>query len=162
MAITSFVYGTLMDPTVWRRVTNGTARKVTPAVIRGYRRYQVKHGYYPGILRTFDDADLVHGLLVTFDGQVTVDALDRFETEMYMRVPVQAETGTVPTALPASLLAAIEPEREPTHPSAALHAAEVYVWVDGEHLLDMTGADWSYDEFCASQRRAFDAEMAQK
>ena len=101
-----FLYGTLMDPTVARRVAgeDGFVRDARPALLAGYRRATLRGTPYPTLAR--DAAGTVHGLLA----EVTPAVLSRlhdYEGRQYRFVAVRVLCGGVTRAARAW----IAPER---------------------------------------------------
>ncbi|MEM9025462.1 MAG: gamma-glutamylcyclotransferase family protein [Verrucomicrobiota bacterium] len=94
-----FVYGTLMEPEVLRRLL-GHVLEMRPAVIRGYRRFRVRNAVYPGIVAASPESSTTGKIL---SGLLESDwkTLDAFEGDEYERLLVETslESGeTIPAA----------------------------------------------------------------
>ena len=108
-----FVYGTLLDPELFRRVTGVTHRaaRARPARLSGYRRVHVHDTRYPTLRRA--PGRRTEGLLV---GPLAEAALARvmvYEDGAYALAPVTVETDSGPVTalafLTAPALASTEP-----------------------------------------------------
>ncbi|KAI8914185.1 Butirosin biosynthesis, BtrG-like protein [Gorgonomyces haynaldii] len=120
-----FVYGSLISPIVYDNVMQGIKRQQerrVPAVLRGYRRVCVRNAPYPALIQ---EEGQVEGVLVFVENQDQIDALDRFETDMYKRISVQ------------TIVKESWGDRQVE--------AFVYLWNDAQDkLLDQ---EWSYEDF---------------
>lgn len=85
-----FVYGSLMDPAVFHRVTGTHQRRREPAVLRGHRVVAMDHGY-PAVFPS--EADAVEGVLLYGLTPFEFAKLDDYEGAGYRRVAAVAETG---------------------------------------------------------------------
>ncbi len=83
-----FVYGTLMCADILEAVA-GKLPGRAPAVLRGYRRFEVRGEGYPAIMAF--EGWTVEGLLCFDISQESWSRLDRFEGEMYLRRLVKVE-----------------------------------------------------------------------
>ncbi len=82
-----FVYGTLMFPEIFKRVTSSKPSYV-PAVLKGYHRFNIKTPDggklpYPAIYPAKDG--IVHGL-VTEVSEADLTNIDEYEADEYERV----------------------------------------------------------------------------
>jgi len=86
-----FTYGSLMYPSVWRRVVRGEYRSLRGEV-RGYRRVRVAGASYPALIRA-EPREVVAGVVYLDVSAADVARLDHFEAEgeAYSRVPVSVE-----------------------------------------------------------------------
>ncbi|KAF2245024.1 hypothetical protein BU26DRAFT_522714 [Trematosphaeria pertusa] len=91
-----FFSGSFIFPACMRAVTNGTtllsvAQSMTPALLRGYKRYPVKERPYPAMLPSTDLEDSVWGMLVfgMLDSQRR--AIHKFENGMFDLRRTEAE-----------------------------------------------------------------------
>lgn len=83
-SIELFVYGTLMNPKVFRTVTKSEAlAPPTPLTLSGFKRVTVKSQVYPALVPCKDAS--VHGLLLNVSRK-QLETLDVFETDDYKRV----------------------------------------------------------------------------
>ncbi|GAB5521458.1 MAG: hypothetical protein RhofKO_37090 [Rhodothermales bacterium] len=84
-----FCYGSLMYPSVWRRVVRGRydQQRVT---VHGYQRYALRHASYPG-LRSAPEAK-VEGVLYLDIRRDDVRRLDAFEGNEYEQITVACIT----------------------------------------------------------------------
>eukprot|EP01025_Chloroclados_australasicus_P033921 TRINITY_DN3469_c0_g1_i3.p2 TRINITY_DN3469_c0_g1~~TRINITY_DN3469_c0_g1_i3.p2 ORF type:complete len:171 (-),score=16.52 TRINITY_DN3469_c0_g1_i3:419-931(-) len=118
----AFVYGTLLAD----EVVNAILKRVPiwkPAVLRGYRRYGVKHAVYPAIIPSTLDYSVKGQVLIGLS-DLELKYLDEYESDEYFRDLVQVQ---------------INGEQELTD-------AYVYVWKsDLQYKLD--GNSWDYDMF---------------
>ena len=80
-----FVYGSLLNRKVFQAVT-GIVPKYQRAVLRNYKRTRLRDRVYPGIVKASDC--FVAGSLVIDLDPMTVDALDFFEDDVYVKKPV--------------------------------------------------------------------------
>lgn len=80
-----FVYGTLMEEEIGRRMGLGRYERI-PAVLRGYSRKRVKNEVYPGLVE--DEGNEVAGVVFLDVTKQDVGRLDRFEGEEYDRISV--------------------------------------------------------------------------
>ena len=101
-----FTYGTLMLPSVMRKVV-GKDFASRRAVLKGYARFQVKGVTYPGIIPR--EAATTDGVLYLDVDDSSVGTLDEFEGDLYERVVVEVETEDG-DALPACTYV-VRPER---------------------------------------------------
>ena len=83
-----FAYGTLMRSELFRQVA-GVRRDGLPGVLNGYRRRAVLGARYPAIVA--DRGAEVMGLLYPKLPTSAWRSLDRYEGEMYQRLPVSVE-----------------------------------------------------------------------
>ncbi|MCP5141928.1 MAG: gamma-glutamylcyclotransferase [Gammaproteobacteria bacterium] len=81
-----FVYGTLMDARVQRRVS-GREFPSQPASLPGFRRYLVVGEAYPGIRP--DPEGIVSGRLLWPVGRAALTRLDAYEGALYRREEVE-------------------------------------------------------------------------
>ncbi len=81
-----FVYGTLMDPEVWRRVTGRRARG-EPARLDGWQARLVRGRPWPGLVEM--PGGVVHGLVYRGVTLVMWRRLDRYEGAPYRRRKVE-------------------------------------------------------------------------
>ncbi len=86
-----FAYGTLMCQDIMRDVS-GHAGIPTPAILFEHVRLQVIGEHYPGIVRAHNKR--VDGVIYEGLANTAWDRLDRFEGEMYQRVPVRVTLGS--------------------------------------------------------------------
>jgi gamma-glutamylcyclotransferase (GGCT)/AIG2-like uncharacterized protein YtfP len=88
-----FTYGSLMIPEVMRAVTGRDFRHEA-AALAGYGRYRIRGESYPGIVP--DGAAGVEGVVYRDVDPASIERLDRFEGDMYVRtaVTVVAPEGT--------------------------------------------------------------------
>ena len=137
MSHSIFVYGTLMSPSVLRRVIYGpdlpdsTTRTLPaslnfmPALLSGYQRHRVIGVDYPGIIPI--PKSTVRGSLVTGLTDGDMYRLDIFEGDEYARQKVRVQT--------INDCLELDDPRE----------AETYVWIAPRARL--ADDEWDYDEF---------------
>ncbi|ORZ40906.1 hypothetical protein BCR44DRAFT_34753 [Catenaria anguillulae PL171] len=172
-SILVFVYGSLMHPEVWRRVTGAATadeRKAYPAMIQGYVRRAVTDAsaFYPAIRATGNPDDKVYGLAIEVEGEYVKGVtarLDQYETAMYSRIQVpitllstrtDAAGGTLPPSIRAD-------ERIMWEPPATMRGTEpvlanTYVWAAEMTRLHPT-LDWDYEAFVQKQFGMFEEDM---
>jgi gamma-glutamylcyclotransferase (GGCT)/AIG2-like uncharacterized protein YtfP len=80
-----FTYGSLMCEDIMTEVA-GTRLRCTPANLSGYRRFLVKDEQYPGVVAA--EGGVVAGIVYHGLDAANRQRLDRFEGEMYNRMPV--------------------------------------------------------------------------
>ena len=78
-----------MAPEVWEAVT-GVLHPSAPATISGYIRRTVAGACFPGILATGDLGDRVTGLIYREIDVASLELLDEFESDFYVRGGVDA------------------------------------------------------------------------
>jgi gamma-glutamylcyclotransferase (GGCT)/AIG2-like uncharacterized protein YtfP len=90
-----FVYGTLLDPAVLRRVTGqrGLARRLRPARLAGWRRVTLRGTPYPTLLR--DPGAGADGAVLRV-GASAFARLAAYEGSAYRLVPLRVATATGP------------------------------------------------------------------
>ncbi|MFQ3622047.1 MAG: gamma-glutamylcyclotransferase family protein [Acetobacteraceae bacterium] len=83
-----FLYGTLMDPEVAKRVSgeDGFLRSARPALLPGWRRARLRGTPFPTLVRAADGA--VHGLLAEVPPEV-LRRLHAYEGPLYRFLPVR-------------------------------------------------------------------------
>lgn len=91
MAVSVFVYGTLLAPEVMRAVTQCEFKSVR-ATARGYARYFLKRRVYPGIVAKQGEA--VEGVVYLDVGAGALARLDYFEGTEYVRESIRVATET--------------------------------------------------------------------
>ena len=84
-----FVYGSLLNRKVFQAVT-GIVPKYRRAILRNYKRTRLLDRVYPGILEA-SDCFVVGSIVVDLDPS-TVEALDCFEDDVYIKKPVSVST----------------------------------------------------------------------
>lgn len=82
-----FVYGTLMLPEIWHKVTREN-KSHEKALLNGFFRSKLKGEVYPGIYRK--NGCSVNGLIYYDVSHFTIEKLDMFEGERYRRIKVNA------------------------------------------------------------------------
>jgi len=80
-----FFYGTLMCPEVYEAIS-GKPLEAKPATLSQFKIYSLQNRVYPGIIPSRDSE--VKGLVTKVD-QETLDRLDYFEGEVYIRTLVE-------------------------------------------------------------------------
>jgi gamma-glutamylcyclotransferase (GGCT)/AIG2-like uncharacterized protein YtfP len=85
-----FTYGSLMIPAVMHAVTGCDFLSIS-ALLQNYARYRVKGESYPGIVP--EKGALTQGVLYIDVDRSSVEKLDDFEGEWYVRTPVKIKTG---------------------------------------------------------------------
>ena len=84
-----FTYGSLILPEVWEAVT-GEQRASEAGSIRGYIRRTVAGATFPGILYTGNKNDRVDGAIYRDIDSHSLESLDQFESDFYIRKNVDA------------------------------------------------------------------------
>ncbi len=86
-----FVYGTLADPKLQKKIWGRVAKR-TPAVVKGYKRSKIgiDGEAYPLIIR--DKAGKVRGFVIEVTGD-ELKKIDDYETKAYRRKRVRLENG---------------------------------------------------------------------
>ncbi len=87
---TLFVYGTLMHPPVFEKVTGNKPGEMRKARLPGFQRSRLEGVTFPGIVPSTGHS--TDGLLVAVDGDA-LSLLDAFEGSWYDRAPVVVEAG---------------------------------------------------------------------
>jgi len=129
-----FVYGTLMCPDIFEKVT-GVQLPARPAEVWGFRRFALKGEQYPALVKS--RGGVVQGFVYSLPVQLW-EKLDAFEGEQYKREPVMVwyEDG----------------KSEP---------AMTYLFQPAFHHL-LAGHDWDFESFLASGRESFMASYCLK
>ncbi|KAJ3290638.1 hypothetical protein HK104_006626 [Borealophlyctis nickersoniae] len=145
-----FAYGTLMSDRVYARVVGKrlgqkfTPPHCEPAIIHGYRRVCVKGATYPGLIPS-TPSSTVEGVLIHVTSHDEVALLDAFESDSYARHTVHVHPLHAISTLPP-------PDPSPSSRSSSTHTlssgveADVYIWDEGEDLLDLD-SEWDYETF---------------
>jgi gamma-glutamylcyclotransferase (GGCT)/AIG2-like uncharacterized protein YtfP len=123
-----FAYGTLLCPEIMNEVA-GSSPASAPATLRGYCRRAVRGEEYPAILP--DPLGSVAGVLYRDLPAAAWERLDRFEGEMYERLPVQVKLQ-----------------------GGSMASASAYV-VRPAFLSLLDAGDWDYDEFLRQGKNVF-------
>ncbi|KAI8337204.1 Butirosin biosynthesis, BtrG-like protein [Chlamydoabsidia padenii] len=143
MTEAAFFYGTLMATEIIADVLCGRSAppaikvkklaslKMTLALLKGHRRYAVKHAEYPGILETENPNDQVEGILCEGLTLRDVEALDEYEGDEYERRQVNVIKKQE---------AAGQAEND-----GGMVPCQVYLWVADRQQLD--DKDWDYDHW---------------
>jgi len=152
---TAFFYGTLMAPSVLKRVTShdpaSTALPLTsrPAILYNHRRHRVKGADYPAVIPSSPESSKeksVRGTVVEGLTKEDIWRLDVFEGDEYERravsVQVLSAEGDNKIAGPTPNNANSHDPRQSTQEELK---AETYIWIAGEHRLD--DQEWDFDEF---------------
>jgi hypothetical protein len=113
--------------------------KIQPAILHGYTRYRVKHCDYPAILATAssetNQQPSVRGTFVSGLSPSNIHHLDLFEGDEYDRRIVEVNL--------------LESEGDEAtgegNVEGEMVKAETYVWIAGEHKLDLR--EWDFAEF---------------
>ena len=84
-----FAYGTLMFPEIWRRIANREFDPV-PATLTGFAVFRIRGDLYPVMVP--DEAQIVVGLVYRDLDAAMIARLDAYESVMYDRVAVEAES----------------------------------------------------------------------
>ena len=113
-----FVYGTLMDEDVLRRVIGRPvpSAQIGVAFVDGYRRVYVKDTYFPILVPA--EGGAVEGRLITGLGAEAVERLTRFEGRQFQlkRLPVRlarGRTAEVECFMPVMGITATDKEWDP-------------------------------------------------
>lgn len=123
-----FTYGSLMCADIMAQVC-GQHLVATPAVLPHYRRFLVKDEQYPGVVADFSGS--VPGQVYRGIRAVAWERLDRFEGEMYDRVPVRV-----------------------CYDGGGCGVVFCYVFRP-EFAHRLTASEWSFETFLASGKSAF-------
>lgn len=102
MAVDLFVYGTLMIPEVYRRVSGQPLRDHQRATLHDHQRYRVADQPFPAAVP--ERGASISGLLVRGLGQTTIERIDHFEGASYQRLATTVETADGPRAAQFYLL----------------------------------------------------------
>ncbi|CAG8588132.1 4433_t:CDS:2, partial [Dentiscutata heterogama] len=103
-----FLYGTLIFPEVIGRIlSDGGKEKITvdlnsgaPAVLKGYKRYQVHGAWYPAIIKS-NENDETKGVFLKGLSYNDILKLDDFEGDQYKRIDVKVFVGDSLDPIPA-------------------------------------------------------------
>jgi len=152
---TAFFYGTLMAPSVLKRVTSHDPASTTsplrsrPALLHKHRRHKVKGADYPAVIPNSPQSNKdisVRGTVVQGLTSEDIWRLDVFEGDEYERKRVRVQI------LPAENLDKIpDPALRSANNIESQHStneeleAETYIWIAGEHRLE--DQEWDFDEF---------------
>ncbi|RKP10923.1 hypothetical protein THASP1DRAFT_21423 [Thamnocephalis sphaerospora] len=127
-----FVYGSLIHPTVLKRVLAASGQPDPPAglpaVLKGYRRHPVLGEAYPACIPGPPEGT-VQGLLIRGLLPEHIRLLDIFEGDEYAREAVTLVLGA-----------------DPDDASAVRASADVYVW-RGPHSRLALDQEWSFSAF---------------
>ena len=89
-----FVYGTLLVPEIWKAVTGSPQIRTEDAVLPGFRIERVIGGDFPGIVPDPTQAAGVPGRVILNVSDTAVRRLDRYESDLYDRLVVDAILST--------------------------------------------------------------------
>ena len=123
-----FAYGSLMIPAVMRAVTGCDFLSIS-ASLQDYARYRVRGESYPGIVP--EKGALTRGILYLNVDCSSVERLDDFEGEWYVRTPVKIKT-----------------------PAGRLLPAEAYVFEE-KHRNLLSSVGWDIKTFEIKHLKAF-------
>ncbi|MEQ8288454.1 MAG: gamma-glutamylcyclotransferase family protein [Gammaproteobacteria bacterium] len=112
MPVSVFTYGTLQVPTVMTAVT-GQSFPYQPALLPGYRRYQIKNRVYPAIVP--DESASTPGVLYNDINDEALALLDEFEDVLYDRLQVVVQQEGKPVNAYAYVIAAKYMDRLASH-----------------------------------------------
>lgn len=102
LSVAVFTYGTLQVPAVMSAVT-GKSFPYEPALLQGYRRYQIKNRVYPAIVA--DETASTQGVLYKEIDEPSLILLDEFEDVLYNRLQVTVHQAGEPIAAYAYVVA---------------------------------------------------------
>ncbi len=123
-----FAYGTLMCNDIMQEVS-GILPSSTSGCLFGYCRYGVKNEHYPAIIP--EKEGCVKGIVYLDVSPAAWERLDRFEGEMYERLPVEITLNT-----------------------GMRITANTYVWKPA-FSLELTESHWSLETFFQKGKQAF-------
>ena len=135
-----FVYGTLQAPDVLRTLL-GRVPEMDPRpafLPPEYSRHPVKNHVFPGVILNNDSSaqnEPVQGILLSGITPEEMKIFDYFEDE-----GIEYERCKVDVCLESS-------KWDVSNDSVA---ADLYLWVGGEHHLDLESS-WSFEDFCTHQ-----------
>lgn len=141
------IYGT-PEPTAWQKKQT----TIRPALLRGFRRQQVRNADYPAIVPVQNPATIVRGAFISGLSDLEVMYLDHYEGEQYKRQRVKVK-----------LLKNLGLEDDVAEESlASLEGEEVdawtYVWSDSAKWL--AEKDWNFDYFRKHRMQAWTGESS--
>ena len=110
--------------------TQAVRRLASPAIVKGYARYAVRHCDYPAAVAVADPDASVDGYLLRLESASQRRKLDDFEGETYRVTPV---------------VALVQPEAEERLEPEAVNA-DMYVW-DGDEEQLARDTPWDLDVF---------------
>ncbi|KAF9243516.1 hypothetical protein BU15DRAFT_86460 [Melanogaster broomeanus] len=163
--VSSFFYGTLMHPSILRRVigNDGSHLQICPAFLPDYTRHQIRDADYPGIVpysrsRAMFDHDLeledrcVRGSLVIGLSDEDIRLLDIFEGNEYTRErvlvhllgPLTSLNDTPPIEVNGLVLAKPPPVPTSSELEKPLEV-DTYVWC--QPLSQLRPTLWTFEEF---------------
>ncbi|KAK7696263.1 hypothetical protein QCA50_000916 [Cerrena zonata] len=162
---TAFFYGTLIHPSILRRVIGheGEQLSICPAVLLDHTRHKVKNADYPGVLpfsrsvtlfqgrELTPDEKSVRGTLVSGLSESDVALLDIFEGDEYTREIVSAHplTSFTPLTSNSSADTSIVPSTAPAIPDLSSLPppvqAQTYLWAAPTSRLEPDL--WEYAQF---------------
>ncbi|KAH9945397.1 uncharacterized protein BXZ73DRAFT_96388 [Epithele typhae] len=163
MSYSAFFYGTLMHPSILRRVIGhpGADLQLCPAILLDYTRHKIHHADYPAVIPYTQSRNLfmsagipepsledrtVRGTFVTGLNDQDISLLDLFEGNEYTREAVHVH----PLAEDPSTDAYVVPPTTAPLPARSALApavrAETYVYA-GPAARDLSPELWSYDAF---------------
>lgn len=126
-----FVYGTLLVPGIWDKVSGEPSLRFEPALLRGYRIRRVRNAVYPGIFES-DSGPPVAGKVFFDLPETALRRLDAYEDSFYMR-------------------SGVLPELQ----SGARVAADAYIVPARDVSLYLSEEGWSIDWFEANGLEGF-------
>lgn len=153
--------GTLMEPQILYRVIYGTTEPdpwqkkqtiIRPAVLRGFRRQQVRNADYPAIVPVQNPSILVRGAFVSGLTDMEVTRLDHYEGFQYTRQRVKVKilkTTRFEDDVAEENLGTLEGEEVD---------AETYVWTDSTE--ELSNQDWNFAHFKKHRMHAWTGESS--
>ena len=133
-----FVYGTLQAPDVLRTLL-GRVPEMDPRpafLPPEYSRHPVKRCVFPGVISNSDNVaqnERVKGILLSGITPEEMKIFDYFEDVEYNRCKVDV---------------LLESNKDDGRNDIV--DADLYLWVAGDHLLDLESS-WSFEDFCTHQ-----------
>lgn len=88
-----FVYGTLLVPEIWQRVSGESDGRFRDATLPGYRIARVRDADFPAIAHTGNETDLVPGRIHLDVPPEAMRRLDAYEDSFYERAEVEVLCG---------------------------------------------------------------------
>ncbi|CAO3579184.1 unnamed protein product [Absidia cylindrospora] len=144
MSEAAFFYGTLMATEIIGDVLCGKSApraiktkklaslQLTKALLKGHRRYAVKHATYPGVLESDNTADQVHGILCQGLTLRDVAALDDYEGDEYKRQMTKVSLE-------------MDDQGHDDQGKTTPVSCQVYLWIAGKDQLK--DHDWDYEHW---------------
>ena len=146
-----FVYGTLMSPRLWRKVSGMANHPIhtKKAVLNNYVGLKVENEAYPGLIAR--SGERVIGQILSIKSSKLLEKIDRYEDDFYTRITVQV-------SVEERILGKLQTEVFEDDKTLADEniSCEAYLW---NNKMKLEKVKWDYNEFVEYYQDAYLAEL---